>query len=350
MEATDGGRPAAPSRAPETATVRTVAARAGVSITTVSRVLNGKADAISEETRQRVLEASRELNYRPNSLAVGLRKGTTRTVGLIIPDISDSYFHLVARGVEDTAQAEGYTVVFCNADRIAEKERAYVEMLREKQVDAIIFAGAGIDGDRHLQDAVWPGAKVVLIGPHHLPYPALGVDNRAAIAAAVEHLAEHGCRRIACVTGRPDWLITQIRSEGYRQGLHEAGLEEDHRLVWESDFTVAAGEQAAARALQSGIAFDGVVAFNDYSAVGVMRALRNAGREIPNDVAVVGCDDIPLAALVEPQLTSLAFPLYEFGATAMRMVLEMAAGGPPPESVVFPFHLKVRASSLRRPL
>lgn len=348
--ATDGTNATAdrPARLTEPTTVRTVAARAGVSITTVSRVLNGTAVAVTEETRRRVLEAAQELNYRPNSLAISLRKGITRTIGLIVPDISDSYFHLLARGVEDTAQAEGYTVVFCNTDRRPEKERGYVEILREKQVDALIFAGGGINYDRHLKDVIGPGAKVVVIGPHSLPYPAVGVDNRAAIAAAIKHLAEQGCRRIACVGGRSDWMIVQIRSEGYRDGLREAGLAEDPRLVWESGFTVAAGEQAVAQALEAGLDFDGVVAFNDYSAVGAMRALKARGRHVPDDVAVVGCDDIPLARLVEPQLTSLAFPLYEFGAQAMRMVLEMAAGGDPPASMVFPFQLEIRSSSLRR--
>lgn len=346
LRATEGRRPRA---AQATATVRTVAARAGVSITTVSRVLNGKTEAISEETRRRVLAAARELRYRPNSLAVGLRKGTTRTVGLIVPDISDSYFHLLARGVEDAAQAEGYTVVFCNTDRIPEKERRYVETLREKQVDALIFAGGGVAGDRHLRDAIWPGAKVVLIGPHRLNHPTVGVDNKAAIAAAVRHLAEQGYRRMACIAGRSEWLITRLRRDGLRKGLREAGLAEDPKLVWESGFTIAAGEEAITRALTAGLRFDGVIAFNDYSAVGAMRALKAAGRRVPDDVAVVGCDDIPLASLVEPQLSSLAFPLYDFGATAMRMVLEMAAGGETPESVDFPFELKIRGSSLRHP-
>jgi LacI family transcriptional regulator len=332
---------------PPAVTVHTVAARAGVSITTVSRVLNGKIETLSEETCRRVLAAAQELRYRPNSLAVGLRKGTTRTVGLIVPDISDAYFHLLARGVEDVAQAAGYAVIFCNTDRIPEKERRYVDMLREKQVEAVIFAGGGVDNDRHLRDALWPGAKVVLIGPHRLRHPTVGVDNRAAIAAAVGHLAEQGCRRIACVAGRPEWLITRVRNEGYRQGLREAGLSGDPRLVWESGFTIARGEEAVARALEAGLAFDGVVAFNDYSAIGAIRALKAAGLRVPEDVAVVGCDDIPLASLVDPQLTSLAFPLYDFGATAMRMVLEMTAGATVSKNVAFPFQLKVRASSQR---
>ncbi len=332
---------------PPVVTVRTVAARAGVSITTVSRVLNGKVDAISEATQRRVRAAAQELDYRPNSLAVSLRRGSTRTVGLIVPDITDSYFHVIARGVEDVAQEHGYSMILCNTDRRADKERKYVELLREKQVDAMIFAGFGVDEDQHLQDVFPRGARVVTIGARCLPYPRLEVDNRLAFAAAVSHLVEQGCRRVACIGGRPNWVAHQTSLEGYLDGLAQAGLEPDPALVWEGDFGFESGSEAVARALAAGVEFDGILGFNDIAAVGALKQLQQAGLRVPDDVAVVGCDDILLARMAQPALTTIQYPTYEFGATAMRLVLRLAAGLEVPAVTSLGYRLVIRESSDR---
>jgi LacI family transcriptional regulator len=326
-------------------TAKEVAERAAVSLTTVSRVMNDRAADISPETRDRVLEVARALRYRPSSIAAALRKGYTRTVGLLVPDISDAYFHQIARGVDDAAQAAGYTVILCNTDRIPEKERSCIEVLYDHNVDAIIFAGGGVEDDAHLHDMPWDLMNVVTVGPHRLPFPSIRVDDVGTIATAMGHLLDQGRERILCIAGRTNWLISAERLKGYHQALEERGLPYEPELVLTGDFTVRAGREAVAQALGSGIPFDGVMAFNDYTAVGAIQVLQEEGIRIPEDVAVVGCDDIPLASLVRPGLTSVSFPQRDFGVAAMQAVLDMLAGRDVEPVTRFDYHLAVRDSS-----
>jgi LacI family transcriptional regulator len=337
-------------RAPEAAgaapvTVKTVATRAGVSVATVSRVLGEHADVVTDATRERVVRAVEELGYQPNSLAVALRKGVTKTIGLIVPDIADAYFHQVARGVEDVAQEAGYAVVFCNSDRRVDKETLCLDLLRDKRVDGIIFCGGGVDDERHLRGRNWGAAKVVGIGPHVVDLPSIRVDDGAAIEAAVEHLAAGGRRRVLCMAGEAEWLVTQRRLEGYRAGVGRFELDADPALVSFHGFSCDAGRRAVGEALAAGLEFDAAIAFDDDVALGAMAALREAGRRVPEDVALIGCDDIPFASLVQPSLSTIHFPTYDFGATAARMVLDMLAGGDVERVVDFPFELRIRESS-----
>lgn len=326
-------------------TAKAVADLAAVSVTTVSRVVNGRGDGISEETRKRVLEAARALRYRPNSLAAALRRGYTRTVGLVVPDITDAYFHQIARGVDDVAQENGYTVVLCNTDRQADKERAAIEALYDQGVEAIIFAGGGVDDDTHLRDLPWEFMHVVTVGPHRLPFPSVRVDDTATIRTAVCHLLDQDRRRVLCVGGRDTWLIHAERMEGYRQALQQHGIAYDEALRFSGDFSITAGYDAVYRAIDAQTHFDAVMAFNDYTAVGVMQALDELGRRVPEDVAVVGCDDIPLAALVHPTLSSISFRQREFGVIAMRTVLDLHAGRPVQPVTQLDYSLQVRSSS-----
>jgi LacI family transcriptional regulator len=337
-------------RAPEAAggemrvTVKTVATRAGVSVATVSRVLGGHADVVTDATRARVIRAVEELGYQPNSLAVALRKGVTKTIGLIIPDISDAYFHQVARGVEDVAQEAGYAVVFCNSDRKVDKETLCLDLLRDKRVDGIIFCGGGVDDERHLQGRNWGAAKVVAIGPHVVDLPSIRADDSAAIEAAVAHLAAGGRRRVLCIAGEADWLITQRRLAGYRAGVEHLALDNDPALVSFHGFKSTDGRLAVTEALGSGLEFDAAIAFDDDAALGAMAALRAAGRRVHEDVAVIGCDDIPFASLAQPSLSTIGFPTYDFGTTAAHMVLDMLAGKDVERLVEFPFELRIRES------
>lgn len=330
-------------------TAKAVAERAGVSVTTVSRVMSGRDADITVETRERVLEAARALRYRPNSLAGALRRGYTRTIGLIVPDISDAYFHQLARGLEDAAQPAGYSVMLFNTDRVAAKERAAIEAFYDQNVDAIIFAGGGVDDDRHLRDLPWDLIHVVTVGPHRLPFPSIRVDDAGTIRTAMDHLLDQGRTQVLCIAGNDNWLVSAERTKGYRQALEARGLPYDEGLMIRGDFTIQAGHDAVERALSEGIRFDGVMAFNDYSAIGAMRALRDAGRRVPQDVAVVGCDDIALSSLVSPQVTSVSFPQREFGVAAMNIVLDLLADRPVQPITEFPYHLEIRASSSAEP-
>ena len=328
-------------------TARAVAERAGVSVTTVSRVISGQAAAIPQSTQDRVLAAARELHYRPNTLARALRKGTTQSIGLIVPDISDAYFHQIARGVEDVAQAAGCVVILANTDRIPDRELACVNLLLDKRVDGIVFAGGGIDDDAHLVNADWGSTKVIVVGPHALPFPSVTVDDTAAIADLVHHLYGLSCRRILCLAGRENWLITQRRLAGYRRAVAELGLPDDPELVVFGDFSETAGEELTAKALASSWSFDAVVAFNDYTAIGAVRAIRDAGMRVPDDIAVVGCDDIPVARMVYPALTTIDFSQYDFGRTAAELILDPSRI-PQDGNVTFPYELVMRESTAHK--
>lgn len=327
-------------------TAKAVAELAGVSVTTVSRVLSGQAVAIPQETQDRVLAAARKLHYRPNSLARALRKGTTQSIGLIVPDISDAYFHQVARGVEDVAQAADCVVILTNTDRVPTREEACVDLLLGKRVDGIVFAGGGIDDDSHLNGFDWASTRAIMIGPHRLEFPSITVDDAAAISDAVRHLAEVSCRRILCLAGKPNWLVTQRRLAGYRQSVRELGLADEEDLIAYGDFTELAGAELTSKAIAN-LSFDGVIAFNDYTAIGAMHALETAGLRVPDDVAVVGCDDIPVARMVHPALTSIGFSQYELGRKAAEMILapELPRSG---ETITFPHELLRRQSTARR--
>lgn len=325
-----------------------VAKCAGVSVTTVSRVLSGHVEVIPKETQDRVTAAAAALRYRPNFLAKALRQGRTQTIGLIVPDISDAYFHQVARGVEDVAQAASHTVIIANTDRLQEKEQACVNLLLDKHVDGIIFAGGGVNNDSHLNDYDWEDIRVITIGPHRLPFPAILVDDAAAISAAMRHLADIGCRRVLCLAGQPNWLITQRRLTGYHQAIAAGALDDDASLILFGGFSHESGEKVTREALEHGTEFDGIVAFNDYAAIGAMQVLRAAGRRIPDDVAIVGCDDTPVAALVHPALTSIRFPQYEFGRAAAQMLLGQRPIDEKP--LMFPHEVVERESTMRRKL
>ena len=330
-------------------TAKAVAERAGVSVTTVSRVINDRADDISPQTRARVLKAANFLRYRPNSLAAGLRKGQSQSVGLIVPDIGDAYFHQIARGVDDVARTAGYTMLLCNTDRDPEKERTSIRALYDRSVDAIIFAGGGVDSDRHLSDLPWDLANVVTVGPHVLPFPNIRVDDAGTIKMAMEHIFEQGCTRVLCIAGADSWLISSERARGYREALEAEGIPYDDDLMMSGDFGLKSGQAAISRALAAGIQFDAVMAFNDYTAAGASSALQKSGRAIPDDVVVVGCDDIELAILVTPGLTSVGFPQYSFGTAAMNTALDLIAGRPVEPLTTFDYRLAVRESSLKIP-
>jgi DNA-binding LacI/PurR family transcriptional regulator len=319
-----------------------VAREAGVSIATVSRVVNNNDYPVRPETRERVLDAVRRLGFRPNDLARGLLQKRTRTVGLIVPDLANPYYPEIARGVEDAASAELYAVVFCNTDRRADKSEHYVDTLLQKRVDGIIIAGGGTDFTHASTAFAEFGAPVVFIGRHRAGGHSVQIDNVAAARGATAHLAALGHREIAFVTGPLTLTSVQDRLAGYRAGLEAAGLGWDDRLVREGDFGERSGYEAARAALAAHPRPTAIFAANDLMAIGAMAAARDAGLAVPEDVSIVGFDGIELGSFVRPALTTVAIPTYEMGAAAMRMLLELvgrkqrpeAGAGPPPERTV----------------
>lgn len=305
--------------------IQDVASLAGVSITTVSRVVNENGYPVRPDTRLRVQEAVRTLGFRPSPLARGLLGKSTQTIGLVIPDISNPYYPLLSRGVEDVANEHGFTVIFCNTDRSTSKTRHYIELLSEKQVDGVIFAGGGLEeGEEAL-----PGmeGRAVLIGRHSWPFPSVQVDNVGAAREATLHLIDLGHRRIGFIAGPSNLTSARDRLKGHLAAMETVdGDSFGGALVLDGNFRSEDGYRAATELLGRPAAPTAIFAANDRMAIAAMAAAFDLGLKVPDDLAVVGFDDTPTARYVRPALTTVALPSYEMGAEAARLLLKLLPG------------------------
>jgi LacI family transcriptional regulator len=303
------------------ATIRDVARLAGVSTTTVSHVIN-ETRYVSDQLRTRVLAAMDELNYRPNVLARGLRRGETRTIGLIVPDNSNPFFAEIARIVEDVGFHNGYSVILCNSDGNLEKEAAYINVLIAKQVDGVIFIAAGSNHE-HLSELTGAGIPVVVADrdiPHTLADVVL-IDNERGGYDATRYLIGLGHRQIACVAGPSDLNPSADRVQGYRRALEQAGIHVREQWIVPGDFRFQGGEAAVEELLRLHQSPTAIFACNDMMAIGALRAIRGSGRQVPGDVSVIGFDDIPLASAVMPALTTVAQPMVELATLATQYLI-----------------------------
>ncbi len=324
------------------ATILDVAGRARVSAATVSRVLSGSPHAVSEGTRRRVQAAARDLGYLPNMLARSLLKRETSAIGVLVPDVSNSYYAVILRGIEDTASRTGRAVILCNTDRRHDKQQAYVRTLLERRVDGLIITG----GTFRKQDLVQIRAilPAVVIGRHEVPLPSVRVDNVGAAVVATRHLIDLGHRHVACLAGPSTSLTATDRLEGYRRAMAEAALEPQPEDIVTAEFSMEGGRLGTARFYALSDPPTAVVASSDQMAVGALRALYEVGLRVPRDVSVVGFDDSPLASHTIPALTSVAIPMYEIGCRAMGLLLQLLRGERG-KSVVLPAELRVRETT-----
>lgn len=305
-----------------TVTLRDVALKAGVSIKTVSRVINNQGE-ISEATRQHVQAAVDELGYRPNALARGLISGKTLSVGLIIPQISDPFFPEVVQGVESVARRQGYSVFLCNTDEDPQQELEYVDVLASKQVDGIILCGSRLNAE---QLSYVAARQRVAILTSRKPSGAaiISIPGEAGLFAMTTYLLSRGHRAV----GHIGWRASDEmeRAEGYGRAMHEHGLVCDERwMVFMPSVSVEAGRAAARQLLAQAPEITAITCYNDLAAVGALQACAEMGRRVPHDVAVVGFDDIPLASLVTPALTTMRVPRHQLGELVMELLLRVIA-------------------------
>jgi LacI family transcriptional regulator len=327
-------------------TIADVAARAGVSTATVSRVLAGLGGA-STDTRQRVIKSARDLGYRPSGVARSLKLRTTRTLGLIITDIGNPFFPELVRAVEEAARERDYAVLLCNSGEDTEREGAYLELLAERRVDGVVIASSGV-GRRHRAWLAKAPVPIVLVNcaSPDVPLPTILSDNRAGAALAIDHLLALGHRRIAHITAPSRNEAAAERLEGARDALRAAGLDPAGLLVAEGDGHVGGGAAAAERLLDADRGLTAIFAYNDLTAIGAIRAVGACGRRVPDDVSVVGFDDVDLAAFADPPLTTVAQATASMGRWAVERLLDRLGGGTAStETVILPVHLEVRAST-----
>ena len=311
------------------ATIYDVARSAGVSTATVSHVLNGTR-YVSEETKLRVQEAMRQLHFRPNSLARGLVRQETQTLALIVPDNVNPFFAELARSIEDHGFAAGYNVILCNSDRNSSKELAYLDMLISKRVDGIVYMtmSTGLD---QLQPLLNNGIPIVAFEREFDHIDAVLLDNVQGGYDATRHLLDLGHRRIACIGG-PDALTrSHERVRGYEQALQEAGIARDPNLIQAGNWTYESGQNAAHQLMQLAAPPTAIFAGNDMMAIGAINQLHAHGLSVPEDISIVGFDNVTLSAFACPPLTSFATPIAEAGKRLCQLLLDRINGQLPPE-------------------
>jgi DNA-binding LacI/PurR family transcriptional regulator len=330
-----------------------VAKLANVSITTASRVLSGSLHPVSEEKRALVLEAAKKLNYSPSGLAQAMVTGSTHIVGVIVGDATDPYFASIVRGAEDAARKYGYLIIVCNSDRVPEVELTYLQTLNDYRVDGVIFAGGGLSDEQYLAKMshiieVFRERKVVCVslGKHLFPWFPVMVDNKLICRSAIDYLVRLGHRRIGYISGPHLLLTTEQRLLGYTEALKAHGIEIDQSLIIKGNYTYDSGVQAADSIDMMAEKPTVVLASNDLMAIGCLTRLKQLNYRVPEDISVMGIDDIPFAKFVDPALTTVALPLYELGKVGMESLLKLRNGVVSErDEIILPHSLVIRKST-----
>jgi DNA-binding LacI/PurR family transcriptional regulator len=331
-------------------TLRDVAKVAGVSIATASRVLNNH-EYVSEKTRNKVLSAVEDLGYRPSRLAVGLRTGRTRIFGLIISDIGNPYFASVVRGIEDIAYANGYNLILCNSDEDPEKEELYINVFLDSAVSGAIIACAREDSmcGGKLLDA---GIPIVAMDRRMMNFNVDTVitNNVKGAYEAVIHLIEQGHRKIGFIGGPLHTTTGRERWEGYKKALSEHGYELNQDLIKLGNFKQRSGQEAASELLEKDDRPTALFAANNFMTLGALNSIHDKGLKIPDEIAIVGFDDLPWAQSLDPPLTAVEQSANELGKTAADLLIKRIDDpNRPITTVTLNTNLVVRKSSRVEP-
>jgi len=310
--------------------IKEVAARAGVSFQTASKVLNGGPVRVSPETAARIMEVAKELGYQPNTIARSLVQRYTSTLGLVAPDATDVAISQISVAAEREARRQGHAMLVGHLSPGGEDGADIVRTLIERRVDGVIAAAPQVEDDSEVAELL--RTYVPAVSLHSVPgggVPVVGSNHRETGRLATEHLLALGHRTIATITGPFRRRVVRSRLHGYEDALRQAALEPEEDLVVEADWTPGRAAEATRLLLQRQPRITAIFVHNDTMAVGVLSALAAAGCRVPQDVAVVGCDDVPLAEYLVPPLTTVHVPLAETGEQAVDLLLRRIRGDPP---------------------
>ncbi|WP_019854068.1 LacI family DNA-binding transcriptional regulator [Actinopolyspora mortivallis] len=309
-----------------------VARRAGVSLATASRVLNGSTRSVGDELRERVRRAASELDYSPSAPAQAMARGGTDVVGLVVPDIADPYFSTIAASIVRAAEPHGLIINLASTERRHEREAEYVASMRRQQARGIVLVGSRTTDRRQLEELraeiaayTATGGRVSAVGQHKLPTDTVVVENRAAARSLAERLLGLGYRHFAVLAGPTDLLTARDRFTGFREGLRAGGVDLASQDVVHGAFTRDGGYAAASELLDRGSGASCVFAVNDVMAVGALSAFRDRGIRLPEELAVAGFDDIASLRDVWPSLTTVRIPLERLGEQALDFLLDEPA-------------------------
>ncbi len=308
------------------ATMKDVAQLAGVSTATVSRALMNP-EKVSASTRKRVEDAVLEAGYSPNSLARNLRRNESKTIVAIIPDICDPYFSEIIRGIEDAAVEHGYLVLLGDGGQHKKRENSFVNLVFTKQADGMLLLGTDLpfDVSKPEQKNLPPMVMACEFAPE-LELPTVHIDNLTSAFEAVNYLTQLGHKRIAQISGPRTAALCQFRSQGYQQALRRAGLTYNPNYTAHAEFNFESGAKAIRQLLTQSEPPTAVFCHNDSMAIGAIQEAKRLGLRVPQDLSVVGFDDIQFAQFCDPPLTTISQPRYEIGRQAMLMMLELLKG------------------------
>jgi len=304
------------------ANIREVAKQAGVSVATVSRVLNHP-ESVSPATMELVLATMEKMQYTPNGFARSLALNRSSTIALLIPNILNPLYPQIAKGVEDVAHRKGYNILLCNTEENEEKERDYLDMLIEKRVGGFILAGSQLK-NKDLQKIKNQNIPFVMVGRNREDIDANMVftDYYMGAYQVTQHLIDVGYSKIAHITGSLNQVENLEKRRGYEKALQEAGISLQSEYVVEGNNEIESGYLGAKKLLKSREVPQAIFAANDLMAIGAIDAIKSSGLNVPKDVAIVGFDDITMAALIEPKLTTISQPVYKMGLIAARLLFE----------------------------
>jgi LacI family transcriptional regulator len=321
-------------------TIADIAKKAGVSKATVSRVLNDKSEGVSDATRVRIKALIQELAFQPCAVARGLATGKSRSVGLIIPDIANPFYPPLVRGIESVLFKRGYGLFLCDSDKDPEKEKEHIRSLLEKRVDGVILSSVISDCDCQLD----------LLDERRTPYvlldriietrkagAAVYLDNRRGAKIATEHLIERGTSRLLFINGPEDFALSKLRLLGVQDAWNEGAEPRNPIIIRHGNYTATSGELIVEALLQDAEgrpSFNGIFAANDMMALGALRSLKRWKIRLPQDVVLIGFDDVEAAQYVEPPLTTIAQPTFEMGKKGAELLLRLMDGEKPRKRIV----------------
>lgn len=310
-------------------TITDIARMANVSKATVSRVINNKPEGVGKATRDKILRIIEESGFQPSMIARGLATNKTKAIGLIITDIANSFFPLLVRGVEDYANKYGYSLFLCNSDNSPEKEMEYIKAFIGKSVDGVILSSSMNDTGFHYSILKNKNIPLVLIDRcvDGYEYDAgVFLDNVKGAYIAVNHLIDNGHENIAFISGYKTAVITQKRFYGYKMALEKRNLRVRKDLITEGDYQVESGYKRTLELLDQGKKFTAIFACNDLMAIGAIKALRSRNIRIPDQVEIIGFDNIDFSILIEPQLSTIGQPAYKMGYKGAQQLLMLIEG------------------------
>ncbi len=328
-------------------TLKELALQAGVHPSTISRIANDDPGLrVSPETRRRIKKLLDRTGYRPDGMARGLKLRQSFVLGVLIPDVLNPLFAAIFRGVEDAALEQGYTVILSSTDGQPDRERDILHALQARRIDGMVVASASLR-DPSVQWLRQQGIPHVLVNRYSdLKDPFVGTDDETGARIATEHLIALGHRRIGHLAGSDRISTAVLRRRGYQAALKGAGIEPDPQLVVEAGLIAGGGVTATRRLLALRNPPTAVVAVNDVAAIGAYDAVEQLGLAVPKDLAVIGYNDVPLAARLRPGLTTIRVPAVEFGRESARLLLEqLATGTMSSKRIVLPPQLVVRGST-----